>query len=746
MLPINSAVGLGQRTLFHTRVPRRTCSRIISLRPHRRSRVSYICDDKLSQCQNLPGATRSVATTTPSADALSDYDILLFRDLLTRGSAKPRIEDGGRDVVPSNTSLGAARTPAATPSIDELVEHERFPNPFQRALKALQQRDTRRLLVHLERISRLSSMELRELVAMLPRTTFTEFFRSLDPLSVASIDPTGDALITTGVYQVLSMQSIMDNWGVRKIYSQLLQRMLVLAGALKDSGQALLIDEYTCLIRCAGAASDPAGAKLLWDDLRQSPTFDWRHTEAFTEFVCARFLTRPLYTSHDRVRRMVKPRNLHRSRLLLNRHRVYTLDRLRFNDRLSKLYFGLLKDGDYAEDVMRMLRKKLPPSRLISIIQDDGYQITEPLLCALMIAFGRVGSLRFVGSRILHDYFGIQIGRFTYEAPDVHAESNIVQMPNRIRPTIRLIQAVVETYGSNGEIAVAFQLVNHISKTYQITVPLSTWHDLLEWTYIMICPPTSTAWKQAGMHTKIPSSSAVELIWNTMTSAPYHIQPGFNQYNIVIRSLLGRHQFKTTLPLMRQAVELYNAKCREYEEAVLGYVQMLRDGVYLGEMVSAYERARFVKARMNFDVQTWCRQLLSNVRSFNPTNPLSIVAVPNFIDEFRPFVLNPVRYRTATGYVSLFDPGRQCTSVKAFAAWVRMAVPMKHRRKWIYTPVKVKRFMGLSSNSLAGDVPIAKFDLVHLLTSTSRAVKRPAEKSSDESVPERFYDDDDDYY
>ncbi|KAI6087203.1 hypothetical protein F4821DRAFT_115653 [Hypoxylon rubiginosum] len=763
MLPINSTVGLGQRALLHTRVPPRgTCSRIISLRLHRRSRVpSSVYGDKLSQCQYLSKSTRGIATTTtPSADVISDHEFLLFRDLLTRASPKPRIEHGSRHVVPSNRSLGAPEIPAAASSIDELVEREHFPNPFQKALKALQQRDTRRLLLYLKQIVSLSDVELRELVATIPRTTFTEFLRSLDPLCVArDVDPTGPALITVGVYQVLNMQSAIDDWGVRKIYSQLLQRMLVLAGALKDSGQALQIEEYICLLRCAGAASDPAGAKLLWDDLRQSQASDWRHSEAFTEFISARFLTRPLYTSHDKARRMVTPRNLHRSRLLLSRHRVYRLDRLRFDTRRRKLNFGLIKDQDYAEDLMRMLRKKLPPSRLIFIIKEDGYRINESLLCALMVAYGRVGSLRYIGSRILNDYFGIRMERLTYnKTPDIKTgKSEIENIPYRIRPTIRLMQAVVETYGSNGEIAVAFQLVDHISKTYHIKIPLSIWQDLLEWTYIMSCPPTSTAWKLAGMHSKIPSSSAVELIWNTMTSAPYHVQPSFDQYNIMIRSLLGRRQFRATLPLMRQAVHLYDAKCREYEEAVLGYVETLRDGVYISEAITTYERARFAKARMHHDIQTWCRQFLSNVRSFDPANTLSTTAVPDFVGEFRPFIMNPARYRTATGYVSLFDPGRENTSVKAFGAWVHMAVPMKHRRTWIYQGVKAKRFGGLSSNSLAGNAPVSKLDLVSMLTSTSRAVRqpRPAKKQarsdgsvskSSETAAERSYDDDDDYF
>ncbi|KAI1773657.1 hypothetical protein F4818DRAFT_97367 [Hypoxylon cercidicola] len=750
MLPINS--GLGHRALLHARVPPRgTCSRILSLRLQRRSRSCIY--DASSSLQNLPWSTRGVTTTTSSADAISDHEFLLFRDLLTQVRPKSRIEDGRREITPSYTSLKTAETRIATLSTDDLVG--RFPNPFQRALKALQQRDTRRLLIHLRQIARLGDMELRELVAALPRTTFTEFFRSLDPLYVArDIDPTDQTLISVGVYQVLSMGSTIDDWGVRQLYSRLLRRMLILVGALKASGQGLQIEEYIYLLRCAGAASDPAGAKLIWDELRQAQTSDWRYSEAFAEFVSARFLTRPLYTGYDKTKRMVIPRNLHRSRLRLSRHRVYRLDRLRFNTRLRKLRFGLNKDQDYAEDLMRMMRKKGPASRMIAICLEDGYRMNEPLLCALMVAFGRVGSLRFVGSRILNEYFGIRMRRLVYnEAHGGDAgKTEIDNVPFRIRPSTRLMEAVVETYGSNGEIAIAFQLVDHISKTHRIAIPLRIWQDLLEWTYVMSCPPASTAWKWAGMYSKIPSSSAIELIWDTMTSAPYHIQPGFDQYNIMIRSLLGRHQFRKSLPLMREAVHLYNAHCREYEEVVFEYVQMIRTGTYIGEVMSRYERARFRKARMHYDTEWWCRKFLLNVRSFDPTNPLAIIEVPDFFREFGSFIPNPARYRTATGYVSLRDRARE--SPVRVNGYVRMDVPMKHRRNWIFQSVKAKKFQLISRNSLADNSSIYKLDLLTLLTSTSRTTKLPVtmldpskenmKTENSESATGSSYDDDDD--
>ncbi|KAI1373004.1 hypothetical protein F4677DRAFT_430689 [Hypoxylon crocopeplum] len=763
MLPATSMVTFGgYRALFHA-PPRGTCSRIISLRLHRRS-----SKDGISPCpsRNLHQSTRgfATATATHSAVVISDQEFALYRDLLDRAGQKSQTEDSHRDAVSARRSHQLAGAPIANLPARDLAGH--LPSPFQRALEALQRRDTRRLLIYLQQISNMGDLELQGAVAALPRTTFTEFLRSLDPLCVAAdADPTDQTNLSVGIYQTLDMGDTIDDWGVRTLYMRLLRRMLVLISALKASGQILLPEEYIYLLRCAGAASDPMGAKWIWNEMVRTQTTEWRQSEAYTEYISARFLTRPLYTGYDKTRRMVIPRNLHRSRLRLLQRRVQKLDRLRFNIRLGRLRFGLNKDVKHAEDIMRMMRKKGAPTRLFYYILNQGHRATEPLLCALMVALGRVGSLRFTGSRILNDYFGIRMRQLTYEdgykiepAPD---RNEISRVPFRIRPSMRLIQAVVEAYGSNGEVAIACRLIDHISKTYNMPIPLSIWQDLLEWSYIMSSPATSTAWKLAGMPSKIPSNSTIEVIWDTMTSEPYQVQPGFEQYNILIRNLLGRHQFSKILPYIRRAVDLYNVQCQEYEEAVFEYVQMLRDGVRMSETVHRYERARFMKEKMWYDIQTWCRKFLLSVRSLSPENPLATVVVPDFVRELRPFIPNPARYRTATGYVSLTDPARECPVV-AFTTRLPVDIPMMMKRKWRLQRVMLRRTAIYSSHSMRGHAPISKFDLLTLLTSANRTV-RPLGKILDElegdsgaesdasskisgSTTESSFDDDDDYF
>ncbi|KAI0834470.1 hypothetical protein F5Y06DRAFT_278725 [Hypoxylon sp. FL0890] len=756
MLPATSTAAFGgHRALFHT-PPRGTCSRVISLRLHRRSRATtHINIGSFLRCQNIHPSIRGFATAVESTNAVSDREFALFNTLMTQLKSPNKISP--HNTVSTNRNLDMAGADVGKPLTGDLAKQ--LPSPIQKGLEALRQRDTRRLLIYLGKICLMGELELQEAVAALPRTTITEFLRSLDPLRVArDADPTDKAHIQVGMYQTLHLESVVDDWGVRKLYSQLLQCMLALVVALKASGQVLQTEEYIYLLRCAGAASDPVGARWIWNDMVRTQNADWRQSETYAEYISARFLTRPIYTSYDKTRRLVHPRNLHRSRIRLDTRYVYALDRLRFNQRIARLYKGLLKDVPYAEDIMRKMRKNRPVTNLFYKLMSDGHFITEPLLCSLIVGFGRAGSLRFIGSRILHAYFGIDMRRLTYNeslgTETTYDENGIRSHACRVRPTLRLMEAVVEAYGSNGEIAVALQLVDHISRTFSIPIPRSIWQDLLEWTYIMGSPAVSVAWKKANMQFKIPNPAAIKLIWDAMIS--HHVQPGFEQYNILIRNLLGRHQFGKVMPFIRQAVDLYDAQCQEYEAAVLEYVRMIRDGVRFSNGVHRYERARFRKAQMWYDIRVWCRAYLLGVRSYNPSNPLTIIAVPDFINEFRRFIPNPAQYRTATGYISLFDPAWERLHGIS-VSHVPMAIPMKLKRKrvWGHQFVKARKLSVFSSHSLVGHVPVAKLGLVTLLTSTARTLEpsgRPSQfwggnvKKSRSLTESLYSDDDDDYF
>lgn len=190
-----------------------------------------------------------------------------------------------------------------------------------------------------------------------------------------------------------------------------------------------------------------------------------------------------------------------------------------------------------------------------------------------------------------------------------------------------------------------------------------------------------------GWHWKIPSAAAVQMIWDTMTAPPYNIKPRFDQYNILIRSLLGRGLTTKALPLMREAIKQYDAQCRKSERATLEHIQWLRDGVSTTSFPPSmlrHERARVTKHRMWYHIHTWCRKLLLSRHRARPpsSDALPDPPVPDLICEFRPFLLNPVRYLTPSGYVQLVDPTLE-TMRFSDGRHLVVDVPIKYGRTWV---------------------------------------------------------------
>ncbi|KAI0551066.1 mitochondrial ATPase expression-domain-containing protein [Xylaria curta] len=708
------------------RAPKGTPSSILTLRlrrcfhHHKTSRLGASYNSPLDASYRTNSSSRYARTiySSPSSrratphhppSLISQDAIAIVQSLLQRSDtnvphgAKP-FDQPHTSNTPFNDGLTSARRDnTSTQSMD----------PFGEALQAMRTGDTRLLLFRLKVIERMSREELQDAAETIPRTTFTEFFRALDPLRVArDCDQIDETQTPVGMFKILNMESTIDDWGVRKLYTRLLQRLLVLMDALQIAGYTLHPEEYISLFRCAGASSDISGAGALWNHLVSGPSHAWRNSEMDTEYIKARFLTEPLYTNYQKTTRMVTPRNLHRSRLVISENRKRRLDHLRMRVRLRRHQFGLSKETSHVEELMRALRGNRPAVALFrTTVGMHSFRLDENILCALMIALGRAGSLRFIGTEILQKYFGI---RTPHPFP-VGAKGAWVHP--RITPTVRLMRAVVETYGSNAEIGVAVQLVEHLSNTYNIPVPADVWQDLLEWTYIMSTPSASTAWETAGLLFKIPSSQAVEKIWNAMTSPPYNLTPTFKNYDLLIRNLISRRSDDDLTPIlshMRKAVALYDEQCRHYETAVFEYTQHLRDGTTSSTVYVDFQRARFKKQRMWYDISTWCRMLLKRIPS-SKDNPLPHPLVHGFIQEFRPFLKNPVQYEIPTGHVSLVDPAIETFKVIRTGTIVQ-DLPMKNLRgKWTTRRLRTFKVTVLSRRSLARFKPSRLRDPLNLL-------------------------------
>jgi hypothetical protein len=589
---------------------------------------------------------------------------------------------------------------------------------FEGAMKAMQLRNSQALLNELNKITRVSKHELQEAIATLPRTTFSEFLRCLDPNKIArDNDPTHGVTINPGMWQMLNLGAVIDEWGTRLLYTRLLRQLLILMRALEATNQVLGVNDYVSLLRAAGLASDMTVAKLLWEQMKVHNLSHWRNYGIYQEFIKARFLTDPAYYGFNQKILTMNPRDLHRQGRVMLVASTSRLDRLRKNYRSRMFKFGLNKNVvDYAQDLSRNLRKRLPPTRMFSFIQMKGVRMTEELLCNLMVAFSRAGSLRFIQYRILEDYFGIAVKKDN-NTGSIYVDSSkprqrSTKWPFRpprpfLMPTARLLDAVVYAYCSNGQLSMAFNIIEFISKRYRIPIDRKVWFDLLEWCHILSTPPTSTAWRIAGLNDRVPSQNAVENIWNTMTMAPHYMKPGFKQYDIFITNRLFFQKIDEALEYMREARRFYDIQCAKYDATAFEYAAAKRAGLSCTKQVQAFRRARFLKSYMRQRMNTWCTLLLE--KSFRPQglhDSLATQGIPELVEAWRDILTNPVRYRTASGWISLYDPAEPIEQT-IFVRDHIIHIPRKRQGQWGLKTMIQRQFRLMSKYDL-GDLLSAR--------------------------------------
>ncbi|KAK8076660.1 hypothetical protein PG994_003932 [Apiospora phragmitis] len=589
---------------------------------------------------------------------------------------------------------------------------QRIQSYFVAALEAMAQWDMRRLIIYLRLIVYLPTSELQHVIQTLPRTTISEFLRSLDPKRVApDIDPTDGARISTGMYHLLGLGQHMDSYGTRKLFGKLLIRMNLLVRCAHAAGLMLDSNDYISLFRVYGAISDIAGAKRLWDETfgatKRQPSPDALH-----EFIKVRYLVDPMYYGFDKTRLVVTPRNLHRRGYLRFHQSVRRLDRLRFHRQGRAARFGLDRSMPTAMSLTRRVRGQGPITRLFKSWIARHHDMTEEVVCSFMIGTGEITTENVAPT-----------GTRTNSANRQQRKGDF------LRPTARLLNTIVEVYCSNAQLGWAFNILDFISREYQIPIPAETWFDLLEWSHVLSSTP-ATSWKMAGWYQQIPAEEATEFVWSTMTQEPYNVQPGFDQYAILLRSRIARgHFIKADDEVMEKMQTLYDEQCARYEKSVFNYIGTVRDGVVpVTAVLSAYQCARFRMQQMWFTLSEVSKRNIKRLRASNLTDHRAVVGLPDFIWRHARFVDNPVRYRLATGYVSLSDPARPRKLV-LYKRRIQLDMPMKVKGTWRLVSRRPWRSHVMWSGRSLAEFRNSRLDPMPLLSGTLDAFRLPTPRT-----------------
>ncbi|KAF5550256.1 hypothetical protein FNAPI_7779 [Fusarium napiforme] len=496
---------------------------------------------------------------------------------------------------------------------------------------------------------------LQEL-AGLPVATFSEILRALDPVANKHLDVAHDIAVSPGEMQFTNAHFLVDKFGVRYQHRFVLDALKIVFNARRDGGRNLVLSDFEVLIRCAGAAGDLTDVAYFFSTMQRDGLGSKRSTRTWNEFFKARYMTDPVYYQYHRQRVLYKPREGYKIFFRMPLNNLKRLESLRHSrNALGMTPFNRQRHRLWADNMLWKRKKTGYQSYFAHWrrSKNSGVLLNEELLCTTLIAFARSGSFQHMRGIVLKRGFGIGLiedrktGTFTING------SKAFRPGNPRAPTERLLNAIVEAFGSMMRIRLACQLLIHVSNAYQIPIPRETWCNLLNWAYV--CGVKSNQRQRRFMYFFPPSSnvtpSTFTEIWDTMTSEPYNVEPSFENYIVYINSLIFKQAFRSALNMIRDhAVPHY----RQLEKKQL---QSVFDDVLQEASEPSHSRRTIETQKEHawYQIAKCLENLLSTAskNSRQRKGNFATTAIPHIITEFSEFLHDQIRYRTSQGYVCL---------------------------------------------------------------------------------------------
>lgn len=537
-------------------------------------------------------------------------------------------------------------------------------------LGALRRGDTFKMYLSLMSLVRgheteTGSRAFAEVVASITATTFSEILRNFDPHRVAQeVDSAPGLNISYGVAVHTPLGELVNKWGVKILYVRILRRLLHIQLARRKAGLIPLMNDYVVLMRCAGATSNVRVAKDIWYSMSGDRRANIRHSEAYSDFIKARYLAEKMYANNDLSRFRLQPLDMHRSSLTLPgnvRQRLLGLA-VHITDRRKHRFGRNIQEPFFDEALTRVLRKRAPllKSERTMALRGLIANGNEDLICALMKVNGRVGRME-ANNTHLRKTWGIIIQR-DKSTGVIAIEGGHTYPPDSPRaPTAVLLDAIVHSYCCLGEITLAVRLLDYVSQRFSIPVPDHVWSDLIEYTRVMQSKPAAKEWAIAGFPDKGARPDHVLEVWSLCTQAPYSFRPGARDYYNLIRSLVRKSgPMLQPIEALRQIKPLYDDAVDACEQAWCELMQTTQQAV---PNHGAFRRYKVLQARRNhmwymFHYSTYL--ILKETRPGRIDDHSAVREIPKMVGEFSDFLPRDVRYLVATGSVEFSsEPTRE---------------------------------------------------------------------------------------
>ncbi|KAM0561442.1 hypothetical protein ACHAPJ_003323 [Fusarium lateritium] len=501
------------------------------------------------------------------------------------------------------------------------------------------------------------SAALQEL-GELPVSTFSEILRWLDPVENSQLDVAHGLNISLGHVQFTNACHLVNDNGVRHHHRYVVDAMKVLLHYRIRTGRQLMICDYEVLLRCAGAASDLNAAIEFSSAMTQNGVARYRTTRTWNEFIKARYQIEPVYYQFDRQRVLYTGRMSFQVNRQIPVHNIWRMEGLRYSlNALRPLPFARHPDFPWQELKLHMRKKKGYKSYLVHWERAKGFGVLldEELLCNTLIALARSGSLKHMKGMVITRGFRVKLLDNTKTGEITVSGGKRFRWGNPREPTKRILNAIVEAFGSMSHITTALKLLIYFSRFYKIPIPREAWSNLLGWSYTCAAKSNQFQHRMMGNYAARRASPVhFFTVWKTMTSEPFNVTPTYADYVLYAKTLMVSRKFRMALDIIRdQLVPYYRSIEDKHQQIVFNETLM--------------EFTEFSHDRLRIETQkehvlnqiAECFNQLFSIGSqgkWQRQGHFAKVVIPHIVAEFGEFLHDQVRYRTSQGHVHLKLP------------------------------------------------------------------------------------------
>jgi hypothetical protein len=204
----------------------------------------------------------------------------------------------------------------------------------------------------------------------------------------------------------------------------------------------------------------------------------------------------------------------------------------------------------------------------------EGYKGDEATFTTLMTAMGRESDLIGVKS-ILRSVYNIDVDLLQQVDEEEVETPRFYEAQSPLRPSARLLFTVAHVWGSNNQPALAFKLVDYISRQYDLQIPTHVWVHLIEWTLLLGLRRSGTEIRQGQDLGQVPHETW-ERLWEAMTDAPHYVEPDCKMLTMRARAQRDALKLDDTLATLKEAREKLDAGRRQLfgiSEQVMSWIE-----------------------------------------------------------------------------------------------------------------------------------------------------------------------------